>query len=103
MTKQTHTDNPHDLLELGKKYPALQKQFNELRIICDNALTEKSKAKRQGDELKILSDNAIACRFIAEGQRDELLEMVKRLKDTLSPSDFQLKIEAEQLIKSNKK
>ncbi|KKN36694.1 hypothetical protein LCGC14_0770820, partial [marine sediment metagenome] len=21
MTKQTHTDNPHDLLELGKKYP----------------------------------------------------------------------------------
>ena len=57
MKLQNLKTNPYDLHELGKKYPALKKehdnlkkQFNELRITCDNALTEKSKAKRQRDK-----------------------------------------------------
>ena len=79
----THIKPPHDLSELGKKYDTLKKQFNELRIICDQALSEKSKAKRQRDELKILSDNAIAHRFIAEAQRDKLLSDLNSALDTI--------------------
>lgn len=58
---KTHpsNDHPHDLSELGKKYPALKKEYDELRILCDEVLKQ---------------------RLIAETARDECIEALKIAK-----------------------
>lgn len=52
------TKHPHDLLELGKKYPALKKEYDELKILCDQA---------------------VAQRFLAEIARDKCIEVLKEV------------------------
>lgn len=56
------TDHPLDLIELGKKYPALKKEYNDLQNRLNQVLAE---------------------RIITQNQRDRLLKALEKADDLI--------------------